>query len=157
MSTFLSHILVPSYLFFSPGFQISLVLQKLGRSQILLHNSITLPLLGFSHIPISNIHYTKLPTDDFVRRQRKKEGIIYDLLKFPSTSRIKYVSTTPSFLFSKVRRKYALLSYKSALGNLSHPLWDQDKGHFSPILWIFFSSLYTYTFCKCANIYLILQ
>lgn len=78
-------------------------LQKSARSQILLHNSITLPLHGFSHIPISNIHYTKLPTEDFVRRERKKEGIIYDLLKFPFTSRIKcqHHSLLPFFQHQK--------------------------------------------------------
>lgn len=159
MFTALSSISVPSYLFFSPGLQYvqtSPVLQKSARSQILLHNSITLPLHGFSHIPILNIHYTKLPTEDFVRR--KKERIIYDLLKFPSTSRIKrqHHSLLPFFQHQKKIRPSSCVrlqwikSFPPTVGpwNTHHP---------SLIPSVFFPHLILANFYKCVNIFFTLQ
>lgn len=53
--------------------------------------------------PISNIHYTKLPTKDFVRRERKKEGIMIYWNSPPFLE--SNVSTFPYFLFFQPQKK----------------------------------------------------
>lgn len=145
MSTALSPILVSSYVFFSPGFQTSLLLQKSASSQILLHNSIILPLLGFSHTPISNIHYTKLPTDDFFRRQKEKKMVSFMIYwNFPPL--LKSDMSAPFFpSFSpRSEENMPLLSYKAAVNQilLAHCGTMKQRSFLSYTV-TNFSSLYT--------------